>query len=69
MAFELIPYPISAIFVVVFGFAWIVVLYKLRRRGKVYSILFRASLIIGILLIAVLLFSVTANMLIRLTVG
>jgi hypothetical protein len=63
MAFNLIPFPISILFVVVFGLAWIVVLWKLRERGKVYSILFRASLIIGIFLIVALLYSIMTSML------
>ena len=64
MALELIPFPISMVFVVVFGLAWIVVLYKLRRRGRVYSMLFNASLIVGILLLFAILFSIIASMLV-----
>ena len=63
MAFELIPFPISIIFVVVFALAWIVVLWKLRKRGKTYSILFKASLVVGILFSVALLYSIVANML------
>ena len=57
MALELIPYPISIIFLVVLFFAWLVILWKMRRRAKIYSVLFYASLIIGILLLIVLLLS------------
>jgi hypothetical protein len=63
MAVELIPFPISIIFVFVFGLVCIAVLWKLRQRGKVYSILFKASLIIGILLFAALLYSIITSML------
>jgi len=63
VAYELIPFPISIVFVVVFGLVWIFVLYKLRRRGKVYSALFRVSLIIGVLLLGAILFSIIAGML------
>ena len=49
MAFELIPFPISMLFVAAFGLAWIAVLYKLRERGKIYSILFWVSLMVGVL--------------------
>ena len=58
MVFELIPFPISIILAAVFVIVWIAVLWKLRRRGTVYSILFRISLIFGVILFAVLLFSV-----------
>ncbi len=50
MALNLIPFPISIIFVLVFCVVFIVMLWKLRRRGRVYSILFKASVIVGILL-------------------
>jgi len=63
MAYQLIPLPISIIFIVVFGVAWIVVLWKLRQRGKIYSILFTASLIIEILIFSALLFSIITGML------
>jgi hypothetical protein len=57
MAFELIPYPISIIFVIVFYLAIVAVLGKLRKRGKIYSVLFMASVIGGILLIITFIFS------------
>jgi hypothetical protein len=58
MAFELIPFPISIIFVIIFAIVFIAVLWKLRKRGKVYSILFRLSVIIGVLLLFAILFSI-----------
>lgn len=57
MAFELIPFPISILFGLVFVVAWIVVLYKLRRQGKMYSILFKASLVAGLLLLVLILYT------------
>jgi hypothetical protein len=63
MTYELIPFPISIILVVVFVLAWIVILWKLRRSGTVYSILFKASLIAGVVLLAAFIFSIIANML------
>jgi len=54
--------PISIILVVVFVLAWIVILWKLRRSEKVYSILFKASLIVGGVLLVAFLFSIIANM-------
>jgi hypothetical protein len=51
MAFQLIPFPISIIFALVFGFAWFAVLWKLRKTGKVYSVLFKLSVVAGAILI------------------
>ena len=58
MAFQLIPFPISILFGLVFAVAWIVVLWKLRRNGKIYSILFKASLIAGLVLLVVILYMI-----------
>jgi hypothetical protein len=63
MAFQLIPFPISIIFVLAFGFAFMAVLWKLRKTGKIYSILFNVSAIAGIILLAVFLYEIMANML------
>jgi len=62
MAYELIPFPISIILLIVFGVAWIVILWKLRKSGNVYSFLFKVTLIVGIVLLAAYLFSIAANM-------
>jgi hypothetical protein len=56
MAFQLIPFPISIIFVLVFAVVWIVVLWKLRRTGKIYSLLFKTSTITIVVLFAVILY-------------
>ena len=63
MALDLIPLPISIIFVVVFGLACIAALGKLRKRGKIYAILFNASLIIAVLVFVALLYSTITSML------
>ena len=63
MAFELIPFPISILFVLVFAVAWMVVLWKLRRSGKIYSILFKASLAAAVVLFVAILYTIITNML------
>jgi hypothetical protein len=50
MAYELIPYPISIIFLGVFWFAVVLVLWNLRTRGKIYFALYLGGLAITILL-------------------
>jgi hypothetical protein len=62
MAFQLIPFPISIIFVLVFGIAWIVVLWKLRRTGKIYHFLFKISIIAEVILIIAFLYGVIVSM-------
>ena len=63
MAFQLIPFPISIIFILLFCFVFIAMLWKLREKGKMYSILFKASLVVGTLLFVALIFSIAKNML------
>ncbi len=58
MAYNLIPLPISIIFIIVFGIAWLLVLWKLRKRGKVYSFLFWLS---AVLVLAAFVLSVAAS--------
>jgi hypothetical protein len=62
MAFEIIPFPISIIFALVFVIAWLAVLWKLRETGKIYSILFKLSIIAGAILIVAFIYGLTANM-------
>ena len=62
MAFQLIPFPISIIFVLVFGIAWIVVLSKLRRTGKIYHFLFKISIFAGVILIIAFLYGIIVSM-------
>jgi len=63
MAFQLIPFPISILFVLVFGLACMAILWKLRRTGKIYSNLFKAGAIVGIILIVIFFYEILANML------
>jgi len=62
MALQLIPFPISIIFVLVFGIAWIVVLWKLRRTGKIYYFLFKISIIAGVILIIAFLYGIIVSL-------
>ena len=60
MAFQLIPFPISFIFALVFIIAWLAVLWKLRKTGKIYSILFKLSIVAGIILIVAFIYGIFA---------
>jgi hypothetical protein len=62
MAFELIPFPISIIFVFVFGVAAIAVLWKLRKRGKFYLMLSNISLILGFIAFALLFYLIITTL-------
>jgi hypothetical protein len=62
MPFQLIPFPLSLIFGLVFVVAWIAVLFKLRRSAKIYSILFYSSLVVGLIIIVVVLYTIIVNM-------
>jgi hypothetical protein len=63
MAFELIPFPLSILFVLVFGVAYFAVLWKLRKTGKIYSFLFRISVVVAVILIVAFLYDVIVKML------
>ena len=63
MSFQLIPFPISIIFALVFVLAFMAVLWKLRKTGKIYSILFKVSAIAGIIFLVIFLYEIIANML------
>ncbi len=56
MALNLIPLPIAIPFILVFVVAALVVLWKLRKNGKIYRILFYVSiaLIVGVIVLALL---------------
>jgi hypothetical protein len=62
MAFQLIPFPISIIFALVFVIAWVAVLWKLRKTRKIYSILLKLSIIAGAILIVAFIYGIIANM-------
>jgi hypothetical protein len=59
MAFQLIPFPISIIFAIVFGIAWFAVLWKLYKTAKVYSVLFKLSVVAGVILVVAFLGKLT----------
>ncbi len=63
MAYQLIPFPLSLLFVLIFGIAYFVALWKLRRIARVYSILFKISIIAGIILIIAFFYGIIANIL------
>jgi len=47
MPFELIPFPLSMIFIVVFGFVVELALWKLRKNGSTYRWLSNIALVFG----------------------
>ena len=61
MAFELIPFPLSVLFILVFEAAFIAVLWKLRNRGKIYFWLSNLSLVLGVFVLVLLVYSVVAG--------
>ena len=63
MAFELIPFPISILFVLVVALVFMAVLWKLRKTGKIYSFLFWVSAIAGLILLAIFFYELISNML------
>ena len=63
MAFQLIPFPISIIFILVFGAAIIVILWKLRKKGKVYRMLSNISLIVGLIVLVLIIVSMASTLL------
>lgn len=63
MAFPLIPFPISTVFVIVFGAAIIVILWKLRKKGKIYRMLSNISLIVGSIVLVLIIISMASAIL------
>lgn len=52
MAFQLIPFPISVIFILVFGLAVEVALWKLRKNGRLYCWISNLGVAFGAVIIA-----------------
>jgi hypothetical protein len=50
--YTLIPLPLSILFTLVFVIVVIFVLWKIRRRAKIYRYLFYLSIVLAILLLA-----------------
>jgi NhaP-type Na+/H+ or K+/H+ antiporter len=63
MAFELIPFPLSIVFILVFGVAAELVLWKLRKNGKVYRLLSNLGVIVGVLVLGLVLALVVSALL------
>ena len=61
MAFELIPFPISILFMLVFVIAWFAILWKLRKTEKIYSILFKLSVIAGAILMIAFIYAIVSK--------
>ena len=63
MAFELIPFPLSILFVVVFAVVVELVLWKLRKNGKVYLMLSNVGIVVGVVLAGLVLALVASALL------
>jgi len=61
MAFQLIPLPISILFILVLAVVSLLVLYKLKRKARIYSWLFKASLGAIVVLLVVLVYSLLTS--------
>jgi hypothetical protein len=62
MPYNLIPFPISILFIVIFGLAWIMITWKLRKKGRFYSLFFKLSLFIIVLFFVLIFYSIIANL-------
>jgi apolipoprotein N-acyltransferase len=63
MPLQLIPFPIAIFFALVFVAACLAVLWKLRKTGKIYSILFMASLVAVFWFLIGVLYTIITNVL------
>lgn len=61
MAFQLIPFHLSIIFVLVLAVVSLLVLYKLRRKAKIYSWLSKGSFGAIAVLLVVLVYSILTS--------
>lgn len=55
MPYELIPFPLSLIFIVIFGVVVEVALWKLRKNGATYRWLSNLAIIFGVIVFALVL--------------
>jgi hypothetical protein len=55
MPYELIPFPLSLIFIVIFGVVVEVALWKLRKNGVTYRWLSNIAIIFGVVVFALVL--------------
>ncbi len=51
MMFELIPFPISAVFVLVFVLAVEVALWRMRRNGRLYRWISNLGVVFGVVVV------------------
>jgi len=65
MAYNLIPFPISMLFFFVFGLTWIAVTWKLRKKGRFYSILFKLSFVVILLSFTLMFYSLIGESLLK----
>ncbi len=56
MALDLIPYPLSILFALALGFACTVILWKMRKRAKIFSLLFYVVLVFELVLALIVLY-------------
>ena len=63
MSFELIPFPLSILFVVVFAVVVELVLWKLRKNGKVYRMLSNVGIVVGVIVMGLVLALVVSALL------
>jgi hypothetical protein len=63
MPYQLIPFPIAILFAIVFVAACLAVLWKLRKEGRIYSFLFKASLVAIILFLIGIIYTILADLL------
>jgi hypothetical protein len=63
VAFELIPFPLSVLFVVVFAVVVELVLWKLRKNGKVYRMLSNVGIVLGLIVAGLVLALVVSALL------
>jgi hypothetical protein len=54
MPYQLIPFPLSLIFILVFFVVIEVVLWKLRRNGKIYWWLSNLAIVFGAVILALI---------------
>jgi len=63
MPLQLIPFPISLFFALIFVAACLAVLWKLSKTGKIYSLLFKASAVAVILFLIGISYMIVSNLL------
>lgn len=63
MAFELIPFPLSILFVVVLAVVVELVLWKLRKNGKVYRMISNVGIVGGVIVVGLVLALVASALL------